>query len=92
MSHNRRLKLVDSKSGKDRILLCAMERFGERGFDSVTTRDIATKAHVSVGLINHHYGSKEGLRQAVDEYVIAHSSNDSTKGRPATPETSLRAR
>ena len=71
MRRNRRLKPVDSKSGKDRILLCAMELFGERGFDGVTTRDIATKADVSIGLINHHYGSKEGLRQAVDEYFIA---------------------
>lgn len=71
MAHDRRLKLVDSKSGKDRILLCAMELFAQRGFDGVTTRDIAAKADVSVGLINHHYGSKEGLRQAVDEYFIA---------------------
>ena len=70
MGHDRRLKLVDSLSGKDRILLCAMELFARRGFDGVTTRDIATQADVSVGLINHHYGSKEGLRQAVDEHFI----------------------
>ena len=70
MGHDRRLKLVDSLSGKDRILPCAMELFARRGFDGVTTRDIATQADVSVGLINHLYGSKEGLRQTVDEHFI----------------------
>lgn len=64
------LALVDPASGKDRILICAMELFADRGFDGVTTRDIAAKADVSVGLINHHFGSKEGLRQAVDAYFL----------------------
>jgi AcrR family transcriptional regulator len=70
MASEGKLTLVDPQSGKDRILLCAMELFAEKGFDGVTTRDIATKAEVSVGLINHHYGSKEGLRQAVDAYFL----------------------
>ena len=70
-THKTKLELIETQTGKDRILLCAMELFAQRGFDGVTTRDIAAKAAVSVGLINHHYGSKEGLRQAVDEYFIA---------------------
>lgn len=70
MTTDNTLQLVDTASGRDRILLRAMELFAQRGFDSVTTRDIAAAANVSVGLINHHYGSKEGLRQAVDEYFI----------------------
>jgi AcrR family transcriptional regulator len=70
MAGDGKLTLVDPQTGKDRILLCAMELFAEKGFDGVTTRDIATKAEVSVGLINHHYGSKEGLRQAVDAYFL----------------------
>lgn len=44
--------------------------FAERGFDSVTVRDIAAASGVSVGLINHHFGSKDGLREAVDVYFI----------------------
>jgi AcrR family transcriptional regulator len=71
MPSDNKLTLVDAKTGKDRILLCAMELFAEKGYDGVTTRDIAAKADVSVGLINHHYGSKEGLRQAVDGYFLA---------------------
>lgn len=70
MTGEKKLELVEAASGKQRILLIAMELFAERGFDGVTVRDIAAKADVSVGLINHHYGSKEGLRQAVDEHFI----------------------
>jgi AcrR family transcriptional regulator len=56
--------------GRERLLLVAMHLFAERGFDGVTVRDISSAADVSVGLINHHFQSKEGLRQAVDEYFI----------------------
>lgn len=56
--------------GRDKLLLVAMHLFAERGFDGVTVRDISTAAGVSVGLINHHFRSKEGLRQAVDDYFI----------------------
>lgn len=62
--------LPDRSNGKDRILDEAMRLFAENGFDSVTVRDIATAAEVSVGLINHHFGSKEGLREAVDRKFI----------------------
>ena len=57
-------------TGRDRLLLVAMHLFAERGFDGVTVRDISSAADVSVGLINHHFRSKEGLRQAVDDYFI----------------------
>lgn len=56
--------------GRDRLLLVAMRLFAEKGFDGVTVRDISSAADVSVGLINHHFESKEGLRHAVDEYFI----------------------
>jgi AcrR family transcriptional regulator len=48
---------------------CALALFADRGFDAVTVREIAKCAHVSPALVLHHYGSKEGLRQAVDEHV-----------------------
>lgn len=57
-------------AGRDRLLLVAMRLFAEKGFDSVTVRDISAAADVSVGLINHHFSSKDGLRDAVDNYFI----------------------
>lgn len=65
-----KLTVIESLSGKERLLLSAMKLFGESGFDGVSVRDIANDANVSIGLIKHHFGSKEGLRQAVDEYFI----------------------
>lgn len=63
--------IVESSKGKERLIRVAMKLFAEKGFDGVTVRDISAAADVSVGLINHHFGSKEGLRAAVDQYFIA---------------------
>ncbi|MBH0776395.1 TetR/AcrR family transcriptional regulator [Nocardia bovistercoris] len=52
-----------------RIRDAAIDVFGENGFQ-VGVRAIATAAGVSPGLVNHHFGSKEGLRAACDERVL----------------------
>jgi AcrR family transcriptional regulator len=51
-----------------RIRDAAIEQFGERGFD-VGLRAIADAAGVSAALVIHHFGSKDGLRQACDDYI-----------------------
>ncbi|BBY05170.1 TetR/AcrR family transcriptional regulator [Mycobacterium noviomagense] len=51
-----------------RIRDAAIEQFGEHGFD-VGVRRIAEAAGVSAALVIHHFGSKEGLRKACDDYV-----------------------
>jgi TetR/AcrR family transcriptional regulator, regulator of cefoperazone and chloramphenicol sensitivity len=51
-----------------RIRDAALAQFGEHGF-SVSLRVIAEAAGVSPGLVIHHFGSKDGLRKACDEYV-----------------------
>ena len=48
-----------------------MRHFAEEGFERTTIRGIAETAGVSSGLIRHHFGSKEALRDACDEYVLA---------------------
>lgn len=53
-------------SARQRIVHCAVELFGEHGFDRVTLARIAHHAHVSPPLIVHHFGSKAGLRAACD--------------------------
>ncbi|MGZ3375140.1 MAG: TetR/AcrR family transcriptional regulator [Phenylobacterium sp.] len=68
--------------GRDRLVRQAFALFAERGFDSVTVRDIATASSVSVGLINHHFKSKEGLREAVDRYFIAQFEEAITDAAP----------
>ena len=47
----------------------ALRLFAERGADVVTVREIAAAAGVSAALVLHHFGSKDGLRVAVDSYA-----------------------
>jgi AcrR family transcriptional regulator len=51
-----------------RIRDAAIEQFGQQGF-GVGLRAIAEAAGVSAALVIHHFGSKEGLRKACDDYI-----------------------
>jgi TetR/AcrR family transcriptional regulator, regulator of cefoperazone and chloramphenicol sensitivity len=53
------------------IRIAAMELFAERGYAGVTVRQIAAVAGVSPALVIHHYGSKEKLREVLEERVAA---------------------
>lgn len=57
-------------TAQEAIRRVAMDLFAERGADRVTIRDLAAAAGVSPALVIHHYGSKDGLKRAVDERVI----------------------
>ncbi|MFF0491638.1 TetR family transcriptional regulator [Nocardia sp. NPDC003482] len=59
---------ADDLSTRARIRDAAVVVFGEQGF-GVGVRAIAAAAGVSPGLVNHHFGSKEGLREACDDHV-----------------------
>ena len=52
-------------SKKEIILLKALELFASKGYDATSTRQIATEAQVSEGLIFRHFNNKEGLLEAV---------------------------
>lgn len=47
----------------------ALRLFAEHGPDAVSLRQIAAAAGVSPALVVHHFGSKSGLRAAVDDYA-----------------------
>ncbi|MEV0646424.1 TetR family transcriptional regulator [Phytomonospora sp. NPDC050363] len=71
------MRSVDDLTGRARIRDAALELFGEQGFARVTVRAIAARAGVSPALLGHHFGSKEGLRQACDAHV-----SDLVRGGP----------
>jgi AcrR family transcriptional regulator len=56
-------------TARARIRDAAIRLFAERGTDT-TVRDIAQEAGVSPGLLRHHFGSKDALREACDGYVL----------------------
>jgi AcrR family transcriptional regulator len=51
-----------------RIRDAAIEQFGQHGF-GVGLRAIAEAAGVSAALVIHHFGSKDGLRKACEDYI-----------------------
>ena len=57
-------------TARARIREAALKHFAEEGYERATIRGIARTAGVSPGLLRHHYGSKESLRQACDAYVF----------------------
>jgi len=70
-----------------RIRDAAIEQFGHHGFN-VGVRAIADAAGVSAALVIHHFGSKQGLRKACDDYVAEEirsaKSESLTTADPAT--------
>src|SRR3954462_2091154 len=62
------MRSVDDLTATARIRDAAIEQFGQHGF-SVGLRVIAKAAGVSAALVIHHFGSKDGLRTACDDFV-----------------------
>jgi TetR/AcrR family transcriptional regulator, regulator of cefoperazone and chloramphenicol sensitivity len=58
-------------TARARIRDAALDHFAEYGFDRATIRGIARAAQVSPGLVRHHFGSKDDLRQACDTYALS---------------------
>ena len=57
-------------TARARIRNAALRLFAERGIERATIREIARAAGVSGGLVRHHFGSKEQLRDACDAWAL----------------------
>ncbi|MCW5953714.1 MAG: helix-turn-helix transcriptional regulator [Propionibacteriaceae bacterium] len=66
-------------TGRARILRAALAAFAEQG-DAASIRQIASRAEVSPALIQHHFGTKDELRTACDEHVLAYFQEHVSKG------------
>lgn len=60
-----------STNKKDSLLKAAKELFGEYGYAETTFKKISDRAGVALGLLTHHYGSKEKLFLASGLDVLA---------------------
>ena len=72
-------------TAKARIRQVALELFALSGAASTSMRAISSRAGVTVGLITHHFGTKAGLIQAVEDDLldgiqnaIAYKESDAT--------------
>lgn len=70
-----------------RIRDAAIEQFGQHGF-GVGLRAIAEAAGVSAALVIHHFGSKEGLRKACDDYIAEEIRSGKTEAMQSTDPAS----
>ncbi|NJP92945.1 TetR/AcrR family transcriptional regulator [Nonomuraea sp. FMUSA5-5] len=71
-------------TARARIRDAALRHFGEHGFERATIRGIAETAGVSLGLVRHHFGSKQALREACDEHLmkVMHRLHEEAASRP----------
>jgi AcrR family transcriptional regulator len=67
-------------AGRADILAAALREFADHGFTGATTAGIARRAGVTQPLVHHHFGSKQGLWNAVlaDLYEDLNSSLERT--------------
>lgn len=77
----------DDLTAKARIRNTALDLYAKYGEDRISMRAIASEAGVAVGLVQHHFKTKAGLRDAVDQLVVDHFSTAiaeaPTDGSPA---------
>ena len=57
-------------TAKARIRQVALELFATNGSDGTSMRAISSRAGVTVGLITHHFGTKAGLIEAVEDDIL----------------------
>jgi AcrR family transcriptional regulator len=67
-------------TARARIRTVALAHFAERGVEGTTIRGVARDAGVSPSLVQHHFGTKEGLRAACDAYVAEALRADVKRG------------
>jgi AcrR family transcriptional regulator len=57
-------------TAKARIRNAALELYADFGEDGTSMRAIAAAAGVTVGLVVHHFTTKDGLREAIEHRVV----------------------
>jgi AcrR family transcriptional regulator len=88
---NRRVKRGEAR---DRLLEAAIDLFGRRGYDGVSTREIAGLAKVNLAGIAYNFGGKQGLyrdcirhiAETVRAGLLAAGVADAAAQLPETPE------
>ncbi|MGN2639547.1 TetR/AcrR family transcriptional regulator [Nocardia takedensis] len=65
-----RRRRLEPDERRAQILACAIEMFGERPYAAVSTAELAQRAGVARGLINHYFGNKRDLYLAVARRMV----------------------
>jgi AcrR family transcriptional regulator len=65
-----RWRRLEPDARREQILTCAVELFGARPYAAVSTTELASRAGVARGLINHYFGTKRDLYLAVVRRMV----------------------
>jgi AcrR family transcriptional regulator len=60
-------KKIETLDTREQLLKTASKLFAEKGFEAVTTRELAREADVNIAMIAYYFGSKDGLFKAMIE-------------------------
>ena len=75
-----------------RIRQAALHLFATQGVSSTPLRAIAAEARVTVGLIPHHFGSKNGLRDDLERWIVRQFADALEQAKDAAGEKGADAR
>jgi AcrR family transcriptional regulator len=66
-----RITAEEKTATRERILDAAIQAFRKRGFESTTTRDIATAAGIATGTLFNYFATKEAIVEFLAEQALA---------------------
>lgn len=86
---------TDGSATRLHILETAGRLFAERGFADSTSKEICTRAGTNMAAVNYHFGSRDGLYEAVlieaHRQLVSLDELASLASAPADPRQKLRA-
>lgn len=59
---------------RETLITVAIEKFGQKGFEGVGTREIAAAADTAMSSIRYHFGGKEGLYEAAANHILTRAN------------------
>ncbi len=89
--HTRKFRREPAEQRREALIDATLSLIAEQGVRGATVREIATRAHVTQGMIRHHFSSKEELITAAYEHHM-NRMTDLTSAPAALAAGSARAR
>ncbi|TAG91148.1 MAG: TetR/AcrR family transcriptional regulator [Oscillatoriales cyanobacterium] len=80
-------KIVDHEHYRKQLLNNCFEIFAEKGYSSVTMREIASEIGVSTGTLYHYFPSKESLFEQLIEYLSYEDTKEEAIAELGNPPT-----
>lgn len=75
---------------RQKIIMAALQAFGEKGYASTTVSQIAKEAGISKGLIYHYYNSKEEVLKGIFDMMVQEGETLMQGWQDKTPREQLK--